>query len=533
MTAIPFTAYTPELIILAGALLVFLFDTLGLRDRRTAGPLTVLVLVMAFVALLADLWVTGLGSFSTLPSSAYLASGTIVLASGPILISSLGLIFQAIFVGAALLVTFASLSDDSKDPGVPVFYGLVLLATLGMLLVAMTSDLIFLLLAVELTSLSTYVLVGYTRKDARALEAAMKFYIIGALSTALSFFGASLLYGAYYTTSLSTMAASTPDDGTLALVGFGLLAVGLGFKATVVPFHMWAVDVYDGAPDTVSAFLAAGSKKMGIFAYIAVFVAAVQIYTGTYAYALAIALGVLAVATMTLGNLLALQQQSMKRLLAYSSISQAGYILIGIAVDSPASLSGATIQVIAHVLMKGGAFLVVGAAASLGIGSRITDYKGLGYTYPGLAACFSIMLLSLAGIPLTLGFIGKFYLFGAAVEAGNFFILLAIAGLLNSAVSVFYYGRILRLMYSERPVTAPAATPRAAATPLAQSTKGTVNAPPAPTTNWLWNEIQRVGTARWSAIFVCALLLMVFGIDPTPLVTAINSAASHYWSLGI
>lgn len=530
---VPIAAYLPEALALAGTLLIFLMDAAGVRQRVFLGGLASLLLFVGLLSVLADLGVVGLAStpLATVPTSLIMA-GNSGVAAGPIWFTSFGLLWQAIFLSAALLVSFASLSDAEGDREVPIFYGLLCLATLGMLLVALSADLIFLLLAIELTGLSTYVMVAYARKDPRALEGAMKFYLIGALSSAVSFFGASLLYGAYGTTSLSIL-GEAPTGGAggtdMVLVGLGLIAVGLGFKATLVPFHMWAVDVYDGAPDTVSAFLAAGSKKMGILAFIEVFVAASMVFRGNAGYPVYLMLGALAVTTMTVGNVLALQQRTMKRMLAYSSISQAGYLLIGIAVDSPAALSGSTIQAVAHVLMKGGAFVFVGAMTAIGVGNRIDDYRGLGRSHPVTSASFAILLLSLAGIPLTLGFIGKFYLFGSAVEAGGFFVFLAIAGLLNSAVSVFYYARVLRIMYMSdaAPTTSGRWTPAVAR--LADPGAG--SAPPSPLPSSALGrvlaEARAMGVARWLTIVICAVLTLALGIYPTPLIDLTNYAAHN------
>jgi NADH-quinone oxidoreductase subunit N len=513
--------YTPEATVFIGVILVFMLDVAGIRSRAIIGGATSIFLLLAFLQVLADLGSWPLQGLSTLPA------GLLGTQNGPVIFTNFGLIFQGIFLLSALLVALASVSEADGEE-VPTFYALLSLAALGMLFVAISADLIFLLLSVEITGIATYVMVGYTRKDRRAVEAAMKFYIIGALSTAISFFGASLLYGAYGTTSLTAFRA-LPANSSLALVGFGMVAVGLGFKATLVPFHMWAVDVYDGAPASVSAFLAAGSKKMGLFGIFIVFVAAVRIFASAQGFALYLALGALAVITMTVGNVMALEQTTMKRMLAYSSIAQAGYMLLGIAIDTPAALAGATLQITADVLMKAGAFIVVGAAVGLGVGPLITDWRGVGHSRPGIGASFAIMLLSLAGMPLTLGFVGKFYLFFAAVEAGGYFTLLAIAGLLNSALSVFYYARILRYMYM--PESTGSAT--AGAHPLSHSSLGVGNAPAAPAWGSVRDEIRGTGSARWATVVGIALLLLVLGIYPTPLIGAMNSAAQQFLTLGL
>ncbi|MCI4317486.1 MAG: hypothetical protein L3J96_03020, partial [Thermoplasmata archaeon] len=264
--ALSLTAFLPEVVILAGALLIFLCDALGAKRLEWFGSIAVGTSLVSLTLVIADLGFAPLSFARTISADQV---DLIATTSSLFAFSSLGLIFQAIFLTSALLVSLASLSRPSDEKGAAIFFGLLLMATLGMLLVAIAAELIFLLLAVEVTGISTYLMVGYTRRDPRGLEAAMKFYIIGALSTALSFFGASLLFGAYGGTSFLTLSQATgPVQSTpLALLGYGFLLVGLGFKVTAVPFHMWAVDVYDGAPTDVSAFLAGGTKKIGVFAF--------------------------------------------------------------------------------------------------------------------------------------------------------------------------------------------------------------------------------------------------------------------------
>ncbi len=503
--------FLPALLLLGGALLVFLADVVRVRRLEVFGGIAVAAIVGTLGSVLADLGTPYLEAFRTIPASVVDAP----IAPGDLFaFTSLGLIFQGIFLLAALLVALASLSRPSHERGAAVFYGLLLLATLGMMFVAVAADLIFLLLALEITAISSYLLVGYTRRDPRPLEASMKFYIIGALSAALSFFGASLIYGAYGSTSLLVVGHTYPAgaDGPLALAGFAFLLVGLGFEVTLVPFHMWAVDVYDGAPHDVSAFLAGGTKKAGLFAFFLVFLTPVVIGAGAQlSGSLELLLAILAVATMTVGNVAALMQDQMKRLLAYSSISQAGYMLLGVAIGTAPAIEGATFQIFAHVVLKAGAFLVVGAVAAMGVGPFVRDYRGLGHRRPVLSVAFALMLLGLAGIPLTIGFFSKFVLFSAAVEAGGLFVWLAVAGVLNSALSVFYYARILRVMYME-----PA--------------EGT---DPATGTDGPLLPLGGLGYGRASAIALCAVVIVLFGIDPAPLLTAFQSGASHFLALGV
>ena len=519
---LPFGAFAPEAIVLAGALLILLLDVVQVRRLELLGAIAVVTTLSALVLVVADLGYAPLAFLSAIPSSTLDAPAT---ASSLYAFSSLGLVFQSVFLIATLLVSLASISRPSHEKGGAVFFGLLLIATVGMLLVAVAADLIFLLLAVEVVGISTYLMVGYTRRDPRGLEAAMKFYIVGALSSALSFFGASLLFGAYGATGFAALSQQSGTVGypALALVGYALLIAGLGFKVTAVPFHAWAVDVYDGAPNDVTAFLAGGSKKIGIFAFFLVFIGPLTILARPcatlacatpyhFAPTLELALALLAILTMTVGNVLALLQKEMKRMLAYSSISQAGYMLIGIAIGTAPALAGATLQVFAHVFMKLGAFLVVAAVAGLGVGPLIADWKGIGLRRPWLGLAFSLMLLSLAGVPLTVGFVSKFVLFSAAVQAQGLFVWLAVAGLLNSALSVFYYARVLKVLYME---PSPESGGLAAPAPVATS-EGTALA------------VGGLGWGRAAAIAVCAVAIVAFGVYPQPVLSAIQAAANHF-----
>jgi len=519
--------FLPEILLLAGVLLVFLLDVVGVRRIELTGAVAVTATALALLFVVADLGFAPIAFLGTVPSGQVdsVAAGATPLYA----FTSLGFVFQGIFLLAAFLVSLASMSRRSDERGAPIFYGLLLLATLGMLLVAIASDLIFLLLSIEVTSVATYLLVAYTRKDVRSLEASMKFYIIGALSTTLSFFGASLLYGAYGTTNLYAIRAVAGAVGypVLLLLGYGFLMAGLAFKATLVPFHAWAVDVYDGAPTDVTAFLTGASKKVGLFAFFLVFLGPVLFLApgaggspfsgGTIDLGpiVQITLSVLAVVTMTVGNILALLQKEMKRMLAYSSISQAGYMLIGIAVGTSPAIAGATLQMFAHVFMKTGAFLVVAGVAALGVGPLIDDWKGIGSRRPLLGVAFGLMLLSLAGVPLTLGFVSKFVLFSSAVEAQGYFVWLAVAGLLNSALSVFYYARVLKVMFFDRAETSELPT---------GAVVGGSDPPILP--------VGGFGYARAAAVALIAVVIVALGFYPQLVLGPIQSAAQHFLAAG-
>jgi proton-translocating NADH-quinone oxidoreductase chain N len=513
--------FLPELLLLAGALIVFLLDALGIRRVEISGGIATVVTALGILLVLADLGASPFAGLSLLSSGQI--DPVVSPASAPLYsFTSLGLVFQLFFLLSAFLVSLGSLSRPSRERGSSVFFGLLLIATLGMMLVGIAADLIFLILAIEVVSIATYLLVAYTRHDTRSVEAAMKFYIIGALSTVLSLFGAALLFGAFGTTNLYAIEGSVVGAPTLVLLGYGLLVAGLAFKVTLVPFHAWAVDVYDGAPHDVSAFLAGGTKKIGLFAFFLVFIGPLLLARWgasfnplggpgvSIAPILQILLAVLAVVTMTIGNLLALQQKEIKRMLAYSSISQAGYMLIGITVATAPSIAGATLQIFAHVILTTGAFLVVATVAGLGVGVLIDDWKGVGLRRPYLGVAFSLMLLGLAGIPLTVGFVSKFVLFSSAIQAQGYFVWLAIAGVLNSAASVFYYARVIKVMFLDSP-DASAPTGRVEQPELA---------------------FQGMGYGRAAAIGLVAVLVVFFGIDPQPILGIIQTAAQHFVLVG-
>ena len=403
------------------------------------------------------------------------------------------LFFHSIFLFVAFLAILASRGFlRAEEPHQGEYYALMLISVVGMMFTAAATDLFVLFLAFEISSLSTFALVAFRKKDRHATEAAAKFFVIGAVSSGLILFGISLVYGIAGTSfdgggplgppecvgnltgldclrqlSIATYPAIEPP----LIVALVFLIAGFGFKVAVVPFHMWAPDVYQGSPTTISAFLAAGSKKVGIVAMFRVFLIgllAVQIDWVA-------ALGILAIATQTVGNVLAIPQRSVKRMLAYSSIAQAGYILIALAVGAialaadtgltaeeralaqvvaVAGMIGGVLHVLTHAAMKAGAFLVVAGTESQGISDDMDSYRGLGRRAPFLAFSMTIFLLSLAGIPPLGGFFSKFVLFSSAVSAFSFnpwYLALAISGVLNSALSLYYYARVIWYMYILEP----------------------------------------------------------------------------------
>jgi len=402
-------------------------------------------------------------------------------------VDEFALFFHTVFLLVALLAILASLAFLRGDePHKGEYYCLMILAVVGMMFAAAATDLFVLFLAFEVASLSTFALTAYRKKDRQGTEAAVKFFIIGAVSTALVLFGISLVYGIGGTTDLYALKAGLSPLGLAAfepalLVALVFLIAGFGFKVAVVPFHMWAPDVYQGSPTTISAFLSAGSKMVGVVALLKVFL------IGLLGVAIdwVVTLAILSIVTQTVGNVLAIPQRSVKRMLAYSSISQAGYILIALPVGalalvstSPddtaarvavAGLVGGLFQVLTYAATKAGTFLVVGGLQARGVSDEMDSYRGLGRRTPYLAFSMTILLLSLAGIPPLGGFFSKFFLFSSAVYAAEFnpwYLTLAISGVLNSALSLYYYARVIWYIYILEPLAEEAAirTPRSIGT---------------------------------------------------------------------
>ena len=355
--------------------------------------------------------------------------------------------FYLIFIlGAALTVLISRqyLEDYGKNMG--EYYALILFATVGMMLMAAGAHLIMIFLGLEIMSIAVYVLAGLFREDLRSNEAALKYLILGSFSSAFLLFGMAMLYGAsggtLFLSDLPQRLGADPAMAPLVLLGMGLLIVGFGFKVASAPFHMWTPDVYEGAPTSVTAFMAVAVKAAAFAAFARVFFLAFPAMKVDWT----MVLWVLAVATMTIGNVVALSQTNIKRMLAYSSIAHAGYLLVALVAANQLGAMSLLYYLLAYTLMNLGAFgvvILVGRKKDQYL--NIYDYSGLGAQHPVLAASMALFMFALAGIPPTAGFVGKFYIFSAAIQAG--YIWLAIIGVMNSLVSVFYYLRITVLMY--------------------------------------------------------------------------------------
>jgi NADH-quinone oxidoreductase subunit N len=369
---------------------------------------------------------------------------------GMAVVDYLGAFFHATFLLIAALTILLSASYVRREAvSAGEYYALILFATTGFMFVAAAADLIMVFLAIETLSIATYILAGLLREDPRSQEAALKYFMLGALSSAFFLYGIATIYGVLGNTNLVNVAqALGQSDISPLLMGMALLIVGLGFKVAVVPFHMWAPDVYEGAPTAVTAFMTAGPKAAAFAAFLRVFFQGftapemVQHWAPLFAF--------LAALTMILGNFVAMAQQSLKRMLAYSSIAHAGYAFVALVAHNALGASSILYYLVAYTLMSLGAFTVLMVVARReGPLYAFDDYAGLGTTHPLLAAVMALFMFALAGFPPTAGFAGKFYVFSAAVQAGYYG--LALIGVLTSVVSVVYYTRVVMLMYMREP----------------------------------------------------------------------------------
>lgn len=322
-------------------------------------------------------------------------------------------------------------------------YGLMLFAITGMLGLAVTNDLITLFISLETMSICLYVLAGLMKNEKVGAEAALKYFLLGAFSTGFLLYGIALIYGATGATNLIAIAAEA-EATTLFLAGTGLLLVGIFFKIAAVPFHMWTPDVYQGTPTTITAFMATAVKSATFVAFILVLS---RMLPGSEVGDWQNVIQVVAILTMIVGNLIAMAQDNVKRMLAYSSIAHAGYLLVGLAAGTAAGYSGVLYYLFAYTIMNAGAFGVIAYyERNHGLDfSEIDSYAGLGFKVPVMGVMLSVFLFSLAGIPPMVGFIGKYYVFAAAVQAG--LVPLAIIGVLASAASVYYYLRVMVYLY--------------------------------------------------------------------------------------
>jgi len=433
LSASDFYYILPELVLTVGALVVLIVDVLLPKPRRGA---------------LA--WVTLLAIGATLAALVPFASTRVEVAHGLLAVDRFALFFKVVFLIAAAITVLMSvryLEIEGASPG--EYYFLILCATLGMMIMAGGIDLISIFIGLETMAVSFYILAGFIKPSQRSNEAAVKYFLLGAFSLGILLYGMSLMYGLSGTTNLRVMAAAfagQEKDPRLVLAVI-LVVAGVGFKIAAVPFHMWAPDVYEGAPTPVTAFLSVGSKAASFAMLIRIFVEGLPTMSGDWR----LLFEVVAIVTMTVGNIAAVTQSNVKRMLAYSSIAHAGYVLIGIVAGTPRGITATLVYLFIYSFMQLGAFAVVVVLRREDVaGEELRDFSGLAFRNPFAAFAMLLFMLSLGGIPPTAGFMGKFWLFGAAIDAHYYW--LAVIGVLNSAISLYYYVRIVVFMYLKRDV---------------------------------------------------------------------------------
>src|SRR6266496_2485484 len=467
---INFALIAPELIVGVAAVIVMLIDAFTHRAQQSITTVISIVALIGAAAASVWLWVAWTG-----PREAF---------NGMIVLDDLRLSFTLIFLVVSILTVLVSTLwvETEKLPG-GEFHALLLFATSGMILMASGNDLVIIFLGLEILSIATYVMAGFRRTDMRSNESSLKYFILGSFASAFLLYGIALIYGATATspdlpgtTNIPAIAARLNQSlyPPLLFAGAAMLLVGFGFKIATAPFHVWTPDVYEGAPTPVTAFMAAGPKAAGFASFLRVFVFGFPFVVASADRTIGAeihrawldVLVVLAILTMTVGNVAAIVQNNVKRMLAYSSIAHAGYALVGFVAagaaadmsQRDAAITAVIFYLLTYAVMNIGAFAVVQMIARAGDRrTEVEDYNGIGFQSPLLALALSLFLLSLLGMPLTAGFIGKVMVFRAAVDRG--FYALVVIGVLNTAISAYYYLRLVIVMFFRERTTVWTAPP--------------------------------------------------------------------------
>lgn len=442
--------FVPETILTATFIVALLVDALFKEKRVAAGTAFVGMAIAGYFVLQQHA-----------AAQAWVFTGTSVFRHpyGMFAVDRLSTFFKLILTLAGLVVLlFSFASREVHDEGrehVGEYYSLIVAALLGMFLMTGVTDILMMYIAIELVSISSYILAGFTKNVYRSSEAALKYVIFGAAASGMMLYGFSLLFGLTGTTNLfeiNEFIGSHNVNNVVLLLSGVLILVGFGYKISAVPFHFWTPDVYEGAPITVTAFLSVASKVAG-FSMLLRFLLLAYPNVSKDGFEWTAILTVMSVLTMTLGNLVAIHQTNMKRLLAYSSIAQAGYILMGVVILSVQGLTAVMIYFVVYLFMNLGAFYIVQVVAERVGSEEIEDYKGLAKRMPFMAGAMVLFMMSLTGIPMTAGFVGKLFLFAAVLDRAatqtGFYWLLLIA-VLNSVVSLFYYIKVVKAMYLEK-----------------------------------------------------------------------------------
>jgi NADH-quinone oxidoreductase subunit N len=443
INAADFYYILPELVLTGGALLLLIVDVL--LPRRTNAPLA---------------WVTIAVLAATAVSLLPFGSTHVEVAHGLLAVDRFAFFFKLLFLMAAVITVLMSVPyldvEGIRSPG--EYYFLILCAVLGMMIMAGGIDLITIFIGLETMAVAFYILTGFIKPSQRSNEAAVKYFLLGAFSLGILLYGMSLMYGLSGTTNLRQMAplfTGQEQDKRLILAVI-LVVAGVGFKIAAVPFHMWAPDVYEGAPTPITAFLSVGSKAASFAMLLRIFLEGLPAMSADWR----LLFEALSIVTMTVGNLAAVTQTNIKRMLAYSSIAHAGYLLMGVVAGTPRGVAAMLIYLLVYAFMQLGAFSVIVLLRRRDVvGDELKDFSGLHFRAPWAAFAMLVFMLSLGGIPPTAGFMGKLWLFGAAIDAGYYW--LAFIGVLNSAISLYYYVRIVVFMYikTEQPGSQPVMTP--------------------------------------------------------------------------
>jgi NADH-quinone oxidoreductase subunit N len=442
-TAADYLRFLPEIImILAGTLIMLIEPLLGERKKEGLSSLTVIAFLAALVAAVMA---------NNNPGTSF---------SKMLVVDGFATFFRVLVIGVGILTVLCSAQYLKREHAASAeYYALLLFSVTGQCVMATANELIMIFIGLEISSIATYVLAGYLRDDKRNNEAALKYFLLGSFATAFLLYGIAWIYGTAGSTNLTDIRMYLLTPGTqrniiLASTSAALMFVGFAFKVSAAPFQVWAPDVYQGAPAPVTLFMSAGPKAAAFAVFLRVFMTAFAPITDRWEpFVWASAL-----LTMIIGNFAALTQSNIKRLLAYSSIAHAGYVMVAVAAHNQVGIAAAMFYLAAYAFMNIGAFAVITHFSRLGEKYvDIADLAGLGWKQPVTAALFSIFLLSLIGVPLTGGFFGKFYIFKAALVAH--LVWLAVLGLLNSAVAAYYYLRIIVVMYMQEPGEATASLP--------------------------------------------------------------------------
>jgi len=442
----------PEMIVAFTGIIVMLYDSFVPRQRSVTGAISLIGLLASAFAL-AQMWDGGD------------AAGTAMAWNGMIAHDNLRLSFSFVFLFVtALTVLISSVWVEREDVPVGEYHSLLLFSTFGMMLMASGNDLVIIFLGLETLSIATYVMAGLRRGDLRSNESSMKYFILGSFASAFLLYGMALIYGATGTTNVTEIASRVADPNFpgLLLAGGAMMLVGFGFKVATAPFHVWTPDVYEGAPTPITGFMAAGPKAAAFASFIRVFALGFPLVSGAQAAGYLheswmTALTAMAILSMTVGNVAAILQDNVKRMLAYSSIAHAGYALVGFigagaasnAAERDEAIAAVAFYMLTYAVTNMGAFAVVTLLAQKNDRrTEFEDYNGIGFSSPALSFSLSLFMLSLLGLPLTAGFLGKVLVFRPALEAGDAMLtLLVIAAVVNTAISAYYYLRLIVVMF--------------------------------------------------------------------------------------